>query len=409
MRGVRMVKRLIIQFADAAAFDAARAAEAAHLKAAITSAKRHFMSVEVPPTEIAAGENEKLFVRHLELLQKYYGAEIREEFKYDLETYDFFDPSRFGPDVPGAPSLDDVIKMIRADAAWSVTRGNGVVIAIVDTGIDGSHPEFPSWKRVGFWKPDNDNTPDWSDWHGHGTMCATIAAGTRAAGGRFDGVAPDAGLIGCKTWFYESELVNAYDYLTDLSVNHGMTVVACNSFGINTGTPPQKQSDLFIQALDDAIAVGITVVFSAGNYHALVGGHPAHCAPTSIWQHKSRSDILAVATCTLDRTIWYYSSRGPGQGYGLPNTNRKPDVTAPTPENGRILWGSSVQSLRDGWGTSGACPQVAGLAALIRSKDPSINRTDLHAAIRNSADPLPYPVDCVGAGVIDCSAAISLI
>ena len=124
-------------------------------------------------------------------------------------------------------------------------------------------------------------------------MCATIAAATRADGGAFDGVAPNAGLIACKTRFFESELTDIYDYLTSLATDRGLRIVASNSFGLKTGIPPQVQSDLFTRALDDAIAAGITVVFSAGNYHELVGASRTHArrhrsgvtspAPMSSW------------------------------------------------------------------------------------------------------------------------------
>ena len=103
-------------------------------------------------------------------------------------------------------------------------------------------------------------------------------------------------------------------------------------------------------ALDDAVAAGVVVVFSAGNYHALAGGQPTACSPNSIWLYKSRADILAVGTCRLDKTMWDYSSRGPSQHFGSPNTSAKPDVVAPTPRNGRILYGTGESVLANGWG-----------------------------------------------------------
>ena len=366
------------------------------------------MSVEVPAGGALGAETERFAVGHVEQLQRNYGAEVFPDFQYDLEVSDVFDATRFGPDVPTAPSLDDVITMIRADEAWQTTRGQDVVVAIVDTGVDGRRPEFPAWKRRGSWQPLGD-TP-WTDWNGHGTMCAAVATGTRANGGAFDGVAPDAGLIACRTRFFESELADAYDYLTSLATRQGWKIIVSNSFGHKTGTPPvPSPAGLFVQALDDALAAGIIAVFSAGNYHHLTGGHPDDCSPTSIWLHKSRADILTVATCKLDKSTWYYSSRGPGQEYGQPNTSSKPDVAAPTPEHGRIVWGGDIRSLPDGWGTSGACPQVAGLAALLLSKSPSLTRNEIHEAIRSTAVPTGASQDCVGAGLIDCRSALDAV
>jgi serine protease AprX len=278
---------------------------------------------------------------------------------------------------------------------------------VVDTGIVGTRPEFPNSKRAGHWVAQGDQP--WTDWEGHGTMCACIAAGTRAAGGSFDGVAPDAKIIACKTRFFELELAAIYDMLTD-RVNQGEVIVATISFGRKVGAPPPVPgNNKFIDALDDAIAAGVHVFFSAGNNHKLAGGAPDACNPNSIWLHKSRADVMAVATCNLQEAMWYYSSRGPGQHFGDPNTNRKPDVTAPTPRNGEIVYGGGIQVLPNGWGTSGACPQAAGLAALLLALEPSTSRADLFNLIRETARGLGHGPACEGAGMIDCAAAVAAL
>ncbi|MBF0439429.1 MAG: S8 family serine peptidase [Magnetococcales bacterium] len=116
-------------------------------------------------------------------------------------------------------------------------------------------------------------------------------------------------------------------------------------------------------------------------------------------------DVLVTATCKLNQDMWYYSSRGPGQYFGSAGTNQKPDVTAPTPENGLIVYGDEVKILSNGWGTSGACPQSAGLAALLLARDSSLDRDTLFQRIRNSAMDLGHGVHCQGAGLIDCQSA----
>ena len=292
--------------------------------------------------------------------------------------------------------------MIGADRAWQLSRGKDVVIAIVDTGVDASHPEFPASKRSGGWAVPGDDP--WSDYQGHGTMCACIAAGD---GHRYKGVAPDAMVMACKTRFYDSELGAIYDALGSRAKD-GTQIVASNSFGRRVGAPPPDPADSdFLPALGDAIAAGVVVVFSAGNNHALAGGTPAGCSPTSIWLHKSRADIAAVATCDLDRAMWFYSSRGPGQHHGKPATNRKPDVTAPTPRNGKILYGAGESVLANGWGTSGACPQVAGLAALILARNPGLSHTEVFDLVRDNAVPMGHGHDCEGRGLIDCYATLA--
>jgi serine protease AprX len=240
-------------------------------------------------------------------------------------------------------------------------------------------------------------------------MCACIAAGTRSAGGNYDGVAPGAKIMPCKTRFYDSELAAIYDTLADRA-KAGTTIVASNSFGIKSGVAPtaDPNSDL-LPALDDAIAAGVFVVFSAGNYHEMAEGQPAACSPNSIWLYKSRSDLLTVATCRLDGVMWDYSSRGPGQHFGDPGAGAKPDVTAPTPANGRILYGPRDAVLANGWGTSGACPQVAGLAALLLAAHPGLVRGRLQSIIKNTARSLGHAPECQGHGVIDCAAAFAMV
>jgi serine protease AprX len=62
------------------------------------------------------------------------------------------------------------------------------------------------------------------------------------------------------------------------------------------------------------------------------------------------------------------------------------------------------------WGTSGACPQVAGLAALLISRDPDLTPDDIREVVRSTARRLPgKPQNCVGAGIIDCAGAIQSI
>lgn len=369
--------------------------------------KRFYISIE-PATILPEGVRERQLDQQLKNFDRNLGAEIVEDFQYSLEA-NLFDRNQLGPDDPGNPSLDDVISLIKADEAWQSSTGEGVTIAVVDTGIDGRRLEFPAHKRQGQWQPLTDSP--WTDWKGHGTMCATIAAGTRSNGGAFNGVAPGASLIACKTRFYDSELAAIYDYLIELmEAQEDLNLIATNSFGVQQGTAPtpDPNSD-FIPALNDAIHAGVKVFFSAGNYHDLAGGRATDCDPTSIWLYKCREDVMTTATCDLDLNMWYYSSRGPGQHFNEPNTRQKPDVTAPTPAYGRIVYGNTIRVLNDGWGTSGACPQVAGLAALLLSQKPDLTREQLFEIIRSSTTPLNFGATCCGTGLINCKQAIDLL
>jgi serine protease AprX len=406
-----MTKRFKIRFPSHEAMNAAQAIETPNSQIVLRNERRSYIAVEVPdvPEEqsgLYAIRSAVETAPEISQLLESYNAEVVEDYQYDLEDTDTGFDFEETQDPPSA-SLAEVTEMINAPGAWVHSTGREVNIAIVDTGIDGSHPEFPSSKRVGHWEPPGDVA--WTDWQGHGTMCAAIsAASDKPAGSRYRGVAPDANLIACKTHFYDSELGSIYDYLTDLAGELDAPLVASNSFGRRTGTPPPDpgQSD-FIDALGDAIAAGVFVFFSAGNNHQNAGGAPNTCDPNSIWLHKSRADVFPVATCDLDRAMWYYSSRGPGQHFGQPNTSRKPDATAPTPRNGKILYGGGERVLPNGWGTSGACPQAAGLAALLLSLDNSLTRKELFDGIRDHSTNIGYSHTCQGHGMIDCSASVN--
>lgn len=399
----RTTERLKIRFPSEGAFWAAQAAETAGLPTAVLNPERRVISVAVPKHELAhAGLDSSL-----KLLEEKYGAEVVPDFQFDMEASDVFNPEAFGPDYPDSPSLDDVLEMIGARDAWSEGRGRGVSIAIVDTGINGNRAEIPPARRSLYgWAPEGESA--WTDYEGHGTMCATIAAGSRAGGGAFDGVAPEATVMACRTYFYDTELTAIYQLLRDRA-RAGEVIVASNSFGMKTGSAPPPPDVDFLDAMREAIEAGVFVVFSAGNYHELAGGSASACAPTSIWGYKCREDVLSVGTCRLDRSMWEYSSRGPGQFAAVPGNETKPDVVAPTPRGGRILYGDSIVTMPLGWGTSGACPQVAGLAALLRSKRPGAARLELQQAIRNTASTLSVAHECAGRGLINCRDAVASI
>lgn len=398
--------RFKLIFPSEEALEAATAIETAGVQDLLVNRKRRSVAVELA-TPLAAPESfSALSARRHSLLGELaerFGAQIVEDYQYELEPAPELMADTEVHTESGA--LDDVVKLIRADKAHKHARGEGVTLAIVDTGVDGSHPEFAQNRRAGGWAPQGEDP--WTDWQGHGTMCMTIAAANGGKGSRYLGVAPEAKLISCRTSFFDSELTAIYDMLIERA-RSGERIVASNSFGRRTGTPPPPPGpgSQFPDALDEAIQTGIAVVFSAGNNHELAGGAPQACAPNSIWMYKSRADLLAVATCDLDERMWFYSSRGPGQHYGQPGTNAKPDVTAPTPRNGRILYGAREQVLENGWGTSGACPQVAGLAALIWSRHSRMNAQQVLDMIKNSARDLGFAANCQGSGMIDCEKAL---
>ncbi len=333
-----------------------------------------------------------------------YGAKMVPDVQYDIDAL-----YEAGPESEDDPTLDDVVNMIRADRVWGRARGAGVTIAVVDTGVEGSRPEFRNkvgWHRGLTAQP---NLSAWSDTNGHGTMCAAIAAGEGGMGTARNGIAPEAHILPCRTTtFFDADIVRFYDELIERARN-GETIVVTNSFGIKSGTAPPRGDDDLKNVLMEAEAAGIHIFFSAGNNHELTGAAHNACGPNSIWLHKSYDCLMTVGTCDLDRSLWSYSSRGPGQFYNVePRTAAMPDVIAPTPRNGRIAFGSNDRTMTIGWGTSGACPQVAGLAALILSIEPKLRPADVRELIRSTARSIgTASSSCQGRGVIDCEVAVN--
>src|SRR5262249_29385074 len=131
---------------------------------------------------------------------------------------------------------------------------------------------------------------------------------------------------------------------------------------------------------------------------------PTKCSPNSIWAVNSMDEVLSVGTVNwnsrMDSGQHANSSRGPGQWATI---NKKPDCVAPT--YGEVIWGSSYQVM-EWWGTSGACPQVAGLAALLLSADSKLTPAQVGDIIRQTCRAIQLPKTCAGAGLIDCEAAV---
>ena len=182
-----------------------------------------------------------------------------------------------------------------------MSRGAGVNIAMVDTGICGTMPEFAGAKKSQFrWPVSSTGQADpWTDQVGHGSMTGAIAAGTTASGGRYNGVAPDSPIIACKSSFDDTELYQIYDYLIQLVDSQKIRrLVVNNSYGSYVcAAPSVTRGDPFPSIVALAVSKGIVVVFAAGNNHVVVcGNDPTQCSPNTIWGTNSMDEVLSVGT-----------------------------------------------------------------------------------------------------------------
>lgn len=372
-------------------------------EAAGTAKKRYRIAQNMP--EVMTGA---LSDREVERLLKF-GAEVTPSRRHEpvasgLERV--YQPLQSHPH-----SMIDVMQHNRASAAWKIARGRGVHIAVIDTGVCGTMREFPETKQSPHrWS--HDGSDPWVDDKGHGSMTAAIAAATSDDGGRYNGVAPEAAIIACKTTFDDTEIFEIYDYLTTLvKSNEVGRVITNNSYGdyvCSETILPKQVADM----LRTAVEAGIVTVFAAGNNHVVIcGNEPEACEKNTIWGMNSLDEVITVGTVNRENRMsdppstgsgysHRDSSRGPGQ-HAIKRS--KPDCVAPT--YGEVVWGCGYQAM-EWWGTSGAAPQVAGLAALILERQPTLAPEEVYDRIRDTCTDIGLGSLCAGRGLINCEIAV---
>ncbi|KAF5092139.1 hypothetical protein D0Z03_003025 [Geotrichum reessii] len=145
-------------------------------------------------------------------------------------------------------------------------KGAGVTIAVIDTGIDASHPDFAN-KVIGGWDFVGDHPapgsfspgPDFTDKNGHGTQAAGIAAGN---GNRYTGVAPDAKLLGYRVY---SQLDSYVDEDTLLAAIERAYKDGADIISFSIGSPQAFAGNPVSVAADNLVKQGIVFVGAAGN------------------------------------------------------------------------------------------------------------------------------------------------
>lgn len=291
------------------------------------------------------------------------------------------------PDRVVRAYLAGSVAQIGAPTVWNDfgARGEGVVVAVIDTGIDYQHAALgggfgPGFKVIGgrdFVNDDNDPMDD----EGHGTHVAGIIA---ANGGGLTGVAPEASLL-------------AYKALDDSGSGDDSSVLAAieaavadraHIVNMSLGRPAYPD-DPVVQAIENASTAGTLFVVAAGNSGRFLDiGTPA-MAPSAI----------TVGAVDRNDRMAFFSSRGPV----VPTGAMKPEVVAP---------GVSIVSARAGGGTltasgtSMATPHVAGVAALLLDAHPQWTISRLRSAIINGARPMTDDIMAAGAGRIDAAEAV---
>lgn len=329
------------------------------------------------------------------------------------------------------------IRQVNADQVWEQGyRGQGVVVAVIDTGVNYRHAdiadhlwdggeEFP---HHGFDVFNLDDDP--MDDNGHGTHCAGTVCGDGTAW-MATGVAPEATLMCIKSAGEEGNSGAAYIVKgMEWAVEHGSDLISL-SLGVAKAEVADKE--LLRLACNALLDVGIVVIAAAGNEgsetmqnicpipnNVRVPGAcpPPYLDPDQMENPGGLSCVICVGAVDENDTTANFTSRGPvtwqhtefgdyayKPGIGL----IRPDVCAP----GMMIWSLDYENLYDYdymSGTSQATPCVAGIVALMLNKNPELTPAQICQILEETSVRLtPTKSNLTGVGRVDALAAVNAV
>ncbi len=268
------------------------------------------------------------------------------------------------------------INRIDAEIVHSTNKGTGVKIAIIDTGIDYTHPELDNYYQGGYDFVNGDNDP--MDDHWHGTHCAGIVAAENNGIGVI-GVAPEVELYGLKVMDSSgsgstSDVTAAIDWAIENNIQIISMSLGTDYNSVTLGT-----------ACDRAYNEGILLVAAAGNEGTSSVDYPA-----------KYDSVIAVAATSSSDTKASFSNTGPEIELAAPGVSVK----------STYLGGGYISAS----GTSMACPHVAGTAALVWTSNPGWDNTQVRSRLQETAEDLGYTGwdSIYGFGLVDAEAAASI-
>jgi subtilisin family serine protease len=305
-------------------------------------------------------------------------------------------PARLWLDGLRTVSLEHSVPQIGAPAAYARGLGGaGVTVAVLDTGVDATHPDLAG--KIAAAESFVDDAAGTTDPFGHGTHVASIIAGSGAASaGLRHGVAPEATLL-------NGRVCDTLGRCPESAILAGMSWAVAQDariINLSLGSPDTPGEDPLEAAVNQLSAQhGVLFVVAAGNSGFL---------PQSIGSPGSADAALTVGAVDVSEARAPFSSRGPRLG----DEAIKPDVTAP----GVSIAAARATGTTAGLpvdefyirlsGTSMATPHVAGVAALLLEQHPSWTGAQLKAALMNSAQPNEtLTADEQGAGRVDADRA----
>ncbi|MFD8114822.1 type VII secretion-associated serine protease mycosin [Streptomyces microflavus] len=283
---------------------------------------------------------------------------------------------------------------MHTDRAWQTTQGRDITVAVLDTGVDGSHPDLvgqvlPGKDLVGFGAGRGD-----SSWALHGTAMAGIIAGRGSGPDRADGIlgiAPEARILPVRVILESKDPARAKARKTRgtalaqgirWAADNGADVINLSLGDDSESAHPDPGEDSAIQY---ALSKGISVVASAGN-----GGEKGD----RISYPAAYPGVIAVAAvdeygthASFSTRRWYATVSAPGV-----------DIVVANPDGHYYIE----------WGTSAAAAFVSGAVALVRAAHPGLDPAQIKKLLADTARDAPTEGrdDARGYGIIDPAEAI---
>lgn len=298
-------------------------------------------------------------------------------------------------DKPVKIDMNVAAKAVFCDELWAEGyTGDGVTIAVVDTGI---YPHQDFGTRIKAFKDFVNGRTSAYDDNGHGTHCAGIAAG---AGATYKGAAPDAKLVGVKVLDAQgsgsyANIINGINWVVNNRATYGIKIMSMSLGGTITES---SKTDPMCAAVRNAWNAGIVVCVAAGNE-----------GPSSYTIGTPGNEPLIITVGASDdrSTIAYsddivasFSSRGPTSIDGW----TKPDLLAP---------GTNITSCKNAYtgyvtmsGTSMATPLVAGIVAQMLEANPTWTPATVKTNLKGSCINLGYTANVQGSGQVDAYYAV---
>ncbi|MFL6209932.1 MAG: S8 family serine peptidase [Pyrinomonadaceae bacterium] len=303
--------------------------------------------------------------------------------------------------------------------------GRGVTVAVLDTGVDGTHNDLSgrvvqnvkladtqSVSASFSYPNDIENVPTTDQGYGHGTFVAGVIAGNGTrSGGAYMGVAPGAKVVGLSAGdvnlFY---VLDGFDYLLQRAGMLNVRVVNC-SFSAETIYDTNDPVNVATKMLTDR---GVNVVVSAGNTGP--GMHTLNPYAVAPW-------VVSVGATDFKGRLASFSSRGqfatslfrptlvaPGVGITslrAPGINQTSAEGVAVNNDAQNIPAALLPFYTTASGTSFSAPQVTGTIALMLEANPNLSPAQVRDILARSATPMPsYYAHEVGAGMLNTHAAV---